>query len=203
MTPGFAIYRQYLALLNHFTKEEYDYHKYNGMTNVKESTYKVRKDRWHFEKIAKKYGDDSFKFILSNMMAEDKFYVRRAMDNLHHKTFLKYEGYRQSNGYMFEQDIKILSEICEEKEINFNDLFLTVDERHPPIHTIYSGGYIEYYTVCILNSILGFTDSLDDELSFDPIWQEISFKLRKSTSFFFPKKEYKDIIKKVFTPSPT
>ena len=52
----FEAYQKYIALKLHFTSD-YDYFKYNGKTNVTLNSFNERKDKFHFKKIVKKYGD--------------------------------------------------------------------------------------------------------------------------------------------------
>ena len=50
----FDCYKIYLALKNHFTRDSYDYHKYNGRTRATVEAFYKRKDRFWFEKMCRK-----------------------------------------------------------------------------------------------------------------------------------------------------
>ena len=49
---GFEVYKMYLALKQHFTKEKYDYHKYRGKVRASEDAFEQRHDRYFFKKLA-------------------------------------------------------------------------------------------------------------------------------------------------------
>ena len=48
------VYLMYCALKAHFSREDYDYHKYGGKTKISRESYWKRKDRYYFAKIANK-----------------------------------------------------------------------------------------------------------------------------------------------------
>ena len=52
---GFEVYKMYLALRMHFTKDHYDYVKYRGKVNASEKAFEQRRDRYFFKKLATKY----------------------------------------------------------------------------------------------------------------------------------------------------
>jgi hypothetical protein len=54
---AFDAYRCYLSLKNHFTKDHYDYIKYRGKTRATKQAFYKRKDRFWFEKFARKKND--------------------------------------------------------------------------------------------------------------------------------------------------
>ena len=180
---GFEVYKMYLALKNHFTKPNYDYHKYNGVVNVKETTYKRRRDRWHFEKIAKKYNRDSFIFVLSNLVNNKDFWPGNAMNKDSDVVFKKWIKYTESGTKCFKDDMLIIKEFCDTQDKSFDSLFDCEQGRHPVIWQLLVKGLIQYPTFCILESGLGFSKALDKKLKYDPIWDEESLKLKKASGF--------------------
>ena len=52
---GFEVYKVYLALKQHFTKQEYDYFKYHGKVRANENSFEQRRDRYFFKKLATSY----------------------------------------------------------------------------------------------------------------------------------------------------
>ena len=48
---GFEVYKMYLALKQHFTKEKYDYHKYRGKVRASEDAFEQRHDRYFLSLI--------------------------------------------------------------------------------------------------------------------------------------------------------
>ena len=56
MTP-IDTYKTYLALKNHFTKDQYDYHKYCGKVKAQLQSFYKRKDRYWFERLSRQKSD--------------------------------------------------------------------------------------------------------------------------------------------------
>ena len=46
MNEGYEAYKKYLSIKLHFTKDEYDFFKYNGEINAKYETFIQRNDRY-------------------------------------------------------------------------------------------------------------------------------------------------------------
>ena len=68
MTP-FDVYKTYLAMKNHFTKDKYDYHKYCGKTRASLQSFYRRKDRYWFEKMSRQKNDkEVVDFFVSNFV---------------------------------------------------------------------------------------------------------------------------------------
>ena len=68
MTP-FDVYKTYLGLKNHFTKDKYDYHRYNGKTRASLQSFYKRKDRYWFEKMSRQKNDQEVvNFFVSNFV---------------------------------------------------------------------------------------------------------------------------------------
>ena len=46
---GFDVYKTYLALKLHFTKDKYNYFTFNGKSRASQSAFDKRKDRYFFK----------------------------------------------------------------------------------------------------------------------------------------------------------
>ena len=69
----FDTYKTYLALKNHFTKDNYDYHKYCGKVRASVDSFYKRKDRFWFERVSRNKTDkEVLNYFVSNfVMADD------------------------------------------------------------------------------------------------------------------------------------
>ena len=66
MVP-FDTYKTYLALKNHFTKDSYDYHKYQGKSRASLQSFYKRRDRFWLEKLSRQKDDkEIINFFVSN-----------------------------------------------------------------------------------------------------------------------------------------
>ena len=66
----FDAYRCYLSLKNHFTKDHYDYIKYRGKTRATHQAFYKRKDRFWFEKFARKKNDKEWRGTICRLEEE-------------------------------------------------------------------------------------------------------------------------------------
>ena len=51
----FEVYRTYLSVRNHFTRDSYDFFRFGGKTKVSSGAFDRRKDRYIFDKISKDF----------------------------------------------------------------------------------------------------------------------------------------------------
>jgi hypothetical protein len=66
----FDSYKIYLSLKNHFTKSNYDYHKYCGKTRASVQSFYKRKDRFWFEKISRQKSEKEVEqFFVANFVS--------------------------------------------------------------------------------------------------------------------------------------
>ena len=66
----FETYKSYLGLKNHFTRENYDYHKYCGKSRASLKSFYRRKDRMFFERLSRQKKDNEvLDFFVSNFVS--------------------------------------------------------------------------------------------------------------------------------------
>ena len=197
---GFDVYRTYLAMKMHFTKENFDFFQYDGKVNAKEETYQQRSDFYFFETVARKYEDQEIKeyLLASFVLADDPTKVwigdikRVGKDN-----WLVWQRQIQSRSYNFEQDLGRLVEHMEASELSFNQLFET-SGGHPPLLKLHLKGVISLDTLIIMDMVLKFIPQWDKNLK-DPLWQMISFKIKKYKPFMSIKtNKYKEMLQQRF-----
>ena len=197
---GFDVYRTYLAMKMHFTKDNFDFFQYDGKVNAKEETYQQRSDFYFFETVARKFTDQEIKeyLLASFVLASDSTKVwigdikRNGKDN-----WLVWQRQIQSRSYIFEQDIGRLAEYLETSELSFNSLF-EASGGHPPLLKLHLKDIISLDTHLIMDMVLKFIPKWDKQLR-DPLWQSISFKIRKYKPFMsIPTNKYKEKLKEKF-----
>ena len=197
---GFDVYRTYLAFKQHFSNPSFDFFKYDGKVNAKESTYQQRNDFYFFETIARKYSDQEIKeFMLATFVASEtpeKVWVgdikRSGKDN-----WLVWTKLHQSLAYVVKQDLNRVAQHLETTSDTFNNLFETMG-GHPPILKLYIRRVISLETVIILDMCLGFMVQWDKTLK-DPLWEQLSFKIKKYKPFLsIPTHKYKTLLKDIF-----
>ncbi len=197
---GFDVYRTYLAMKLHFTRDDFDFFQYDGKVNAKEQTYQQRSDFYFFETLARKLSDQETKeYLLSSFVLADdpkKVWIgdikRDGKDN-----WLVWQKQNQSRTYLFEQDIVRLVDYMERTELSFNNLF-EVSGGHPPLLKLHFKGQISFDTLLILDMVLKFTPEWDKKLK-DPLWERTSFKIKKYKPFLsIPSNKYKKVLQEKF-----
>jgi hypothetical protein len=198
--PGFDVYRTYLAMKQHFTKESFDFFQYDGKVRAKEQTYLQRSDFYFFETLSRKLSDQEVKeYLLSSFVSADnptKVWIgdikRSGKD-----CWLAWTKQNQSMQYLVKQDLGTVVDYMEAKECSFNDLFETV-AGHPPALKLYVRKEISLETLIILDMVLKFTSKWDTQLT-DPLWESLSFKIKKYKPFLsIPTHKYKKLMKEMF-----
>lgn len=182
----FAVYQDYVALKNHFSKPNYDYFKYNGKTGVKKESFDARKDRLFFEKVAKR--QDYHDFFVANLCENSKLWIKDlAYSEEANKKFAEWKKKHQSLSYFFKNELSKLND-------NFDSNF-SCKNQHPILLKLYLSGELSLETLCILLDLTGAIKDWDKKMEYDPIWDEISLKVKKYIPFIrYDKEKFKKIV---------
>ena len=197
---GLDVYRTYLGMKQHFTNPDFDFFKYDGKVKASEKKYQERSDFYFFETLSRKLSDQEIKeYLLSSFVASDdpsKVWIgdikRSGKD-----CWLAWQKQRQSEQYLVSQDLDRLVVLLEEEGHSFNDLFETMG-GHPPLLRLFIKRSISLETLIILDMVLGFMKQWDKAFK-DPLWEMVSFKVRKYKPFLsINKNKYIKLIKDKF-----
>ena len=173
---GYDAFCIYLGLKLHFTRDSYDYFKFNGKTKSSIKVYNNRKDRFFFDKIAKKKGKDVFGFLVANFIARGDFWIGELFDDEAEQIFTEWKRRMQSLTMVFTEDInKILKEMSS-SEMHFDDIFVSEDGTHPVLMRLVLRDDISVETFIIMNKILGFFKQFDQDMYDDLLWDELKKK---------------------------
>ena len=194
MTP-FEVYKTYLSLKNHFTKDNYDYFKYCGKTRASIDSFHKRKDRYFFERTSRQKNDDEIKaYFVANFIecgdAQSLWIgeiIQSGEDN-----YLKWLKRIQSLFYLFKTECEVFLN----KE-NFENLFTIKSGQHPELLKKYFQNAISLETLVILDIILNYADRFDKKMT-DPIWETVSLKIKKYKPFLnIDMEKYKKVLKEI------
>lgn len=178
VTP-FEVYKSYLSLKNHFTKEKYDYHQFCGKSKCSLKTFYNRKDRFWFEKLSRQKDD---KEVLD-------FFIASFVDCIDPQSLWIGEIIRtgEVNYTQWQKKVQSLLYIFKEESTDLftenmvNDIF-DCSKGHPPVLKKFLGGKISIETLVIYDRIFLFRNNFDKKLS-DPVWQTVSLKIKKYSPF--------------------
>lgn len=179
MTP-FDVYKTYLSLKSHFTREQYDYHKYCGKTRANLQSFYKRKDRYWFERLSRQKSDkEIINFFVANFVLCDdpqSLWIGEMIKEGENR-YKQWEKNQQGLAYFFEQDV---SKILDKN--NFDSMFNIAGNSHPQILKEYLKKNISLETLIILDKILNFIPHFDKKMT-DPIWEFVSMRIKKYSSF--------------------
>lgn len=179
MAP-FDCYKTYLAMKQHFCKENYDYHKYQGKSRASLQSFYKRKDRYWFEKLSRQKSDrEILDYFVANFVScddPDRMWIGEIIKN-GESNYVSWRKRTQSLSYTFTGECE---GILNAK--NFDEMFLIKNRRHPQILKEYLKSSISLETLMILDEILHFSKEYDKILD-DPVWLSISRKMKKYKSF--------------------
>tara|TARA_B100001063_G_scaffold53712_1_gene47739 strand:- start:34895 stop:35485 length:591 start_codon:yes stop_codon:yes gene_type:complete len=178
MSP-YDVYTTYLAMKKHFTDAKFDFFRYNGKTRASVTAFNKRRDKYFFERMSRKLSDDEVKmYFIANFVATENpsaVWVGEIMQS-GERNYTALSKKYQSLTYTFSQECSTLFD-----EYTLPQLF-DISKGHPPILKRYLGGDISIETLTILDIIFGFCAKIDTKLT-DPVWETVSFKVKKYRPF--------------------
>jgi hypothetical protein len=195
---GFEVYQMYLSLKLHFTKDDYDFFKFNGKTRASQESFEKRNDSYFFKKLASKYERDRIlEYFVSNFVSDNKGYIKDIIRPSGERIYSDWKKRQQSFQYNFREEISnLLENIDSPYEENFNNLFTCTKGNHPKIIISYMRKEISVETLVVFDKCLNFSERMDTILT-DPIWKQIKTQVVKYAPFLpIDCKKYKPIILK-------
>jgi len=189
---GYSAFALFNALKLHFSSPSYDFFKYHGKTNVSQSTFMVRKDKYSFYKLSRKYSLDELRnFYISNLLEKDIKWVGDIIGPEGEETYKNWQKRTESLTYRFEQDIIHLFDNHSPSEI-----LKVPDGQYPPLLTELITGDIMMETMCIMNDLMNFIPMWSKKISDDIIFPNWKLKIEKYTPFLnYDKQKFKNIMK--------
>jgi hypothetical protein len=187
---AYSAFTLYTSLKLHFSSPSYDYFKYHGKTNISESSFVKRKDKYSFYKLSRKYNLEQLKnFYIANLLETDIKWIGDIMGPEGEETYKKWQKRNESLTYQFEQDIIFL--------FDSSGSFLHVDNgTHPYLLTMMMQGEVMIETVAILNDLMGFFPMWKKKIVDDIVWPNWQLKIEKYTPFIhYDKQKFKSILK--------
>ena len=185
----FQTFMLFISLKNHFLKEDYDYFKYNGKSNVSKKSFDKRSDKYVFEKINNRYISKEIteRFFVANLV-QGVTWIRDFNDSNYNKMM----RYRQSMSYSFSGDCRTLF-----NGVDPPDVFKTPKDSYPLILTYFLEDQISIETLVIINRLTMFKERFDERIGTnDYVWSKIRLKMDKYSPFLkYNDKYLRDIFK--------
>lgn len=181
----FEAYTTYLAVKNHFERDGYDYFKYCGKVPAKVESFYSRKDRYFFEKLAKK--DNLVDFLVSNFLENEKSYPRELTQDSAEEVYRNWQKRVSGLTYLFCQDLDAIDDIKEHLSVR--------DGQHPKLLKSYMKKTIMPETIVILDSFIHFMSKWNEKIEDSFVWPSIRKRLVKYSPFLkFDRDKFRSIL---------
>jgi hypothetical protein len=167
--------------------------RYNGKTNVSKDQFILRKDKFTYYKLSRKYKrEELFGFYVSNFLISTNTWVGDLLDSEAESNYKAWLKTQQSISYIFEQDINHLFDLVEVPE----EMLKVVDGQYPLLYNEYLKSKIKLETIVILNDILNFLPMWLKKISDDIVFPDFALKCEKYQPFLnYDKSKLKNILK--------
>jgi hypothetical protein len=187
---GFEAYQNFLSLKQHFNHESYDYFRYNGKLRLNPSTFESKKDRFFFDKLAKK--KDVIGYIVANLLVDNCNWIGDLFSDKAENNYTEWLKRKESLSYIFTGDISNLGD-------DFNKNLIVVDGQHPPLLKLLRQKKISLETVVILNDIVNFLPHWKKSIKDSVVWPNYYRKTLKYKPFLeYNKPKLKKLLKERF-----
>ena len=192
----YDVYRSYLALKLHFTTDKYNVIEQKGRVRASRQSFFKRTDLFNIKKIAGEYSDSEVvDFLIANFVSGDRW--GGVFDSEARSNYLSWKKRIESITYTFEKDIDKISFESEKNQERFIDYFRSFNSQLPKVINMYLRNDVSIETLVILNKLNNYTDKLDQQLSDNIIWPDISRLIKKYSPFLnINKQKYDDIIRR-------
>ena len=160
---AFGAYQMYLGLKLHFTSD-YDYTRYGGKTSASMSSFLKRKDRSFFARVARKYGESTQDYFISNFLCSPKGWL----GDFNETNYNNWMKYQQSLTYNFKNEMSFLFSQVE----NFDEIFSCNSGQHPVLLKNFLAKRISLESMVILQGLLNYVKQFDEDLKHDLVWPD-------------------------------
>ena len=168
------VYLMYCAMKAHFSKNNYDFHKYGGKTKVSRDSFWKRNDKYFFVKLAKKQHDSTSiqDYLVSNFIRDRRGYIA----NFNDENYKVWKDRKTDFYNIFFDELRPLVK-------DFEPLFQTKNNNHPKLLKEFLGDRVSLETLIILDDLVDFSKGWDRELKEDIVWPDLK-KLMKNYKGF-------------------
>jgi hypothetical protein len=193
---GFDVYKTYLALKLHFSKDTYNFFTFNGKSRASLQSFEKRKDKYFFKKIGIKYDEKEIvNFLLSHFIEDSNCWIGNISVNKS-KTYSEWKNKIQSMSFVFQNEMDLLSNISED----FDTLFKVNNGQHPIILKEYLAGNVSLESMVILQKIINFIPYFSQKISEPIVWPEVKKLVVKYEPFIsIESTKYKRILINTWT----
>lgn len=193
---GFEVYKTYLALKLHFSKDNYNFFTFNGKSRASLQSFEKRKDKYFFKKLGTKYDEKELvNFLVSHFIIDGNCWIGNISVNKS-KTYSDWKNRMQSMSFVFQNEMDALSNI----EEDFDKLFKVTNGQHPIVLKEHLAGNVSLESMVILQKLINYTPYFTQKISEPIVWPEVKKRVVKYEPFLsIDKPKYKRILLNTWT----
>ncbi len=179
-------YKIYQGLRLYFTRN-YDWFKYGPSAKISISSYEKRRDRYTFQKLARKYSKEKFiDLVVANMVYGYTTWAGILVTEPGEENYFQYLKNHESLYYNFENDCRTIVSTAEQLGYSLPKCFTPLDSHsYPIILNLYTQRKIGLESWILLNK----TISLDHHTIFEVLNRSLNDPFWKSTYLIATKYE--------------
>ena len=194
---GFETWSIYMAMKLHFSEGNYDAFKFNFKgPRLKESTFQSRRDRYFFEKLARRYVKKKtvIEYFLANILAGNEW-----IGNMTEEAYTLWTSKIQRLQYSFKEELTACALL-----INNFDTLLQPRGSQIPLYDLAASGRISLETLCILDILCNYSRRITKNVA-DPmgLYNTMTTKINSYKPFIcnlpLQQKAFQEIVIKTFT----
>lgn len=187
---GYEVYRIYLAVKLHFSKDDFNFFLCNGKGRASLQSFEKRKDKYFFKKLATKFNkEELIQYFVSHFVQDETTWIGNISRIENSTTYTNWIRKIQSMSFIFSNDIDELL-----KEHDFESIF-KVTSTHPPLLKKYFANSISLETLVILNQLVHYIKDFDKTITDPIVWPDLKRKVLKYEPFLsIDKPKYKQIL---------
>ena len=181
---GFKAYQYYQATKLHFTTDSYNVFETKGRVKGSQSAFDRRKDKYVFEKIAKKFNKDKdiIQFYVANFAYDNNQFLY-SLDKSN-ESYKKWRRIKESITKVFVDDLaKILKIIEDNDENSLDDLTKTRQYENPILLQLYLEKEINIETLRIIDDLYPYLNKWEEKESLARIWENDIRIIKKLNGF--------------------
>lgn len=182
----YNLFKTYISLKNHFTTEDYDFIKYGGKTNVKESTFRKRQDLSLFCKLAQWLPESkAVPFLLSHFIELSSFTIHYVFENPI-KSQRIFDRWKERTSDILELYKRDLKTIAYESSGSWKNCIQQDDSDYPLLFKLVMANKISPETYSLLDDLFQQTSKTYKGLDMDVLFLSMNLKYRKYRIFLTP-----------------
>lgn len=189
---AYETFQTFQALKYHFSRDSYDYFKYNGRARTSVDAFKKNKDMRHFYNLSKKSKQMRHDIILANMLYDEGSWVGTVSSDEGEAIYRAWAKRVSGLEYHFKKELSCMLD-------DFKGNFKVENGQHPHVMNMLIRGEMSIETFTILANITKIFSYWSEEISDPVVATRINKKARKYHPFLsYNTAQYRNTIKQYF-----